>query len=108
MRHISAQYKTHRQNQSTRDSSIHGLDSRQNKLTICLSLGPQPRSLSQKSYTKKTNKKIGDKHTSTDPSQEKNNGKTELIMDTVGKTHEIYTDQTEKFLLRPVEATSMY
>ena len=47
-----------------------------------------------------TNKKIRDKHVNTYPGQEKNNGKTELVMATVNEAQKIYTDQTGKFLIK--------
>ena len=51
--------------------------------------------------SKATNKNIVDEHTNTYPIREQNNGKTELVMATVEKTHKIYTEQTGKFPMAP-------
>ena len=50
---------------------------------------------SKKKRSKKINKSIREEQTHTDPVQEPNNSKTELVMATVEETHTIYTDQTE-------------
>ena len=44
----------------------------------------------------KTNKINGDKHTITDPIQEQHNGRIELVIAILDKTHKIYTDQMGK------------
>ena len=49
-----------------------------------------------------TNNNIGYKHTNTDPIQEQHNFKTDIIMDTVNKTHNIYTDHMGKFPMKSI------
>ena len=47
-----------------------------------------------KHHTRSTtiNKNIGEKHAITYPSQEQDNGKTEIVMATVDKNHKLYTN----------------
>ena len=49
--------------------------------------------ISKNSCSTTTNKNSVEDHTRTDPIQEQNNGKTEIVMATVGEPQKIYTDQ---------------